>query len=99
MESRRRKGARQQGRPRSQVRERALLVALLALLGNGCSPDRVAGRHSKVQGSTPTIGTDFRSVSPGQTIPPAGLGVDLVQGESASKKDASTVKATAVGAP
>jgi hypothetical protein len=98
MESRRSVGPRQQVRPCGQGWDRAVLIALLALLGAGCTHGRFAGRPSKDLGSTPTIGTDFHSVPPGQTIPPAGLGVDLVRGESDAKKDETTVRAAGLRA-
>jgi hypothetical protein len=93
MESRRNEGAQEKRRPGGQGWDRAVLIALLALLGAGCTHGRFAGRPSKDLGSTPTIGTDFHSVPPGQTIPPAGFGVDLVRGESDAKKDETTVQA------
>jgi hypothetical protein len=85
-------------------RKRVVVTFLLPLLvlGTGCSAGRGSlhpprSWHRKYPpGSDPsTIGTDFRKVPPGRTIPPAGLGVDLVQGESDAKRDASATTASA----
>jgi hypothetical protein len=56
-------------------RHRAVMACLI-IWTTGCSHERGAGRRA--QDDTPTLGTDFSSVPQGRTIPPAGLGVDLV---------------------
>ncbi|MGZ3337773.1 MAG: hypothetical protein ACXVBV_20850 [Isosphaeraceae bacterium] len=70
--------------------KRGALLAMFTVLGliTGCSFHRAADRsgesvtppHAPPQrrDQLPTIGTDTRTVPPGQTIPAAGLGVDLL---------------------
>ncbi len=70
--------------------KRGALLAMLTVLGliTGCSFHRAADRsgepghppHSPPQrrDQLPTIGTNPNTVPPGQTIPAAGLGVDLL---------------------
>src|SRR5690348_8066958 len=64
----------------SQYRRGAILVALVAAIGGGCSSDRGMGlRATKAGQDSATIARDRRSIPRGQVIPPAGLGVDLVR--------------------
>src|SRR5688572_17746049 len=64
-----------------QVRRRRRVPALIlcSLLGTGCSHlQGLARRSDSAPGSSSTLGTDFKTAPKGQTIPPAGFGVDLV---------------------
>jgi hypothetical protein len=63
-----------------------VLILLVLLLGSGCSFNRSTVRKGTEEGTKstppnlgedPTIGTDGSKVPAGQTIPAAGLGVDL----------------------
>src|SRR4051794_8422134 len=65
----------------SHRRGRARLVAILTLISAGRSGQR-KGTMRPPSYATPTIGVDHRSAPRGQTIPPAGLGVDLVRRRS-----------------
>jgi hypothetical protein len=62
---------------------RTILVALVGLAVSGCAPHRGLGRRGDTMRppsfANPTVGTDRRAVPRGQTIPPSGLGVDLVR--------------------
>jgi hypothetical protein len=67
-----------------------ILGAALSALGPACASHRLSSPHAMKHGGpyvappdrgrSPTLGTDFFTVPRGQVIPPAGLGVDLVQG-------------------
>lgn len=64
----------------SWFRSGAVLAALFAVIGSGCSGERRMGLRSTRAGeNSSTIARD-RSLTPrGQVIPPAGIGVDLVR--------------------
>jgi hypothetical protein len=72
-------------------RRRAFGVAFLALLGAGCANGPPTVRRD--MGDQPTIGRNNGTAPRGRTIPPAGLGVDLVKGEPEAKGDASVALA------
>jgi len=80
-----------------------ILLAVPVLLFTGCSQDHAGvhrgpfAPHPPSMGSTPTIGADLHSVPPGQSIPPAGLGVDLVRDGSEAKHDGATITTNAWG--
>jgi len=84
------------------VHARIARVAMVALVGVGCArPQGVLrsgpyGPHPAPIGSTPTIGTDLRAVPPGRTVPPAGLGVDLIKKPPGPRRDARVVAASAL---
>lgn len=63
----------------SLYRSMAMLVALLALIGPGCSSDRLAQRAMQAGQNSSTIARDRSKIPAGQVIPPAGIGVDLVR--------------------
>ncbi|SIO66866.1 hypothetical protein SAMN05444166_8252 [Singulisphaera sp. GP187] len=64
----------------SRYRSGAILIALFAVIGSGCSGDRGMRLRSERAGQdSATIAKDRRSFPRGQVIPPAGLGVDLVR--------------------
>jgi hypothetical protein len=85
-----------------RVRDRIARVTLVALVGAGCARPQGAlrsgpyGPHPAPIGSTPTIGTDLRAVPPGRTVPPAGLGVDLVKNPPGPRRDAGVVAASSL---
>jgi hypothetical protein len=85
-----------------RVRARIARVALVALVGVGCARTHGAlrsgpyGPHPAPIGSTPTIGTDLRAAPPGRSVPPAGLGVDLVRDETPAKRDPRAVTTSAL---
>lgn len=63
-----------------------LLLAFCAMVGSGCAQDRTRSRFPRAGQDSSTIATDRRTVPRGETIPPAGLGVDLVQSQSREAK-------------
>jgi hypothetical protein len=69
------------------------LVLASALMTVGCSAGRRWGSRDRVGSDPSTLGTDFHSVPAGRTIPPAGLGVDLVRRDRspAARRDVSVV--------
>jgi hypothetical protein len=76
--------------PEGQSPKRRTLLALLTAIGlsTGCSFHRAADRSGEPdhpphpppqrRDQLPTIGTDPSTVPAGQTIPPTGLGMDLM---------------------
>jgi len=64
---------------RSQLR---VAIALVLLGASGCASHKGETRPGTSapfgQGRNATVGVDRGTVPPGQTIPPAGLGVDLM---------------------
>jgi hypothetical protein len=84
-----REGRRMEAASRGRYGQRAALLALITSVGltTGCSSQKVVGRpSSQAESLRPetdrvmkhaTVATDPNTVPPGQTIPPAGLGVDL----------------------
>ena len=71
-------------------RSGAILVALFAILGSGCSSDRRMGlRSSKAGQDSGTVAKDRSTFPRGQVIPPAGLGVDLVRANGGGQPDAA----------
>ena len=67
------------------------IVLTAAMIWTGCAPDRRPLRVDGISRSS-TIGSDFRKVPAGTTIPAAGFGVDLVNrpGEPPTRDDAMT---------
>jgi hypothetical protein len=65
----------------------AALISLILASAPGCASNQFGVRQDeehppKDLGTTPTLGADRSKVPDGQSIPPAGLGVDLVRGAS-----------------
>ena len=69
------------------------ISAILITMSVGCAQDEGPARVNGFSRS-PTIGSDLREVPRGITIPPPGLGVDLVQ----SPKSSPTIDTQAVTA-
>ena len=79
-----------------------ILAAALPLPFSGCAAHRAEGRRQgpmRPPGyDTPTIGTDRSTVPRGRTIPPAGLGVDLVRHPSGARADDALTTTSATDA-
>jgi len=99
-------------RTASVRRNGVLLLAFCAMVGSGCAQDRTRGRFPRAGQDSSTIATDRRTIPRGETIPPAGLGVDLVQSpsrestsratksrESKSRGDATLTSFSRLGVP
>jgi hypothetical protein len=78
------------------IRILALIPALLILGcrglngdGAGGRPWRLHGRASRIEPAAATIGRDLHSVPAGTTVPPSGLGVDLIKFEPSVPHHAS----------
>jgi hypothetical protein len=74
----------------------------LAISSAGCRQDGQRVRTTAGPGTPgPTIGHDFRLWPAGTTIPPTGLGVDLVKSQPARlpRLDTRTVQADSEGSP
>jgi hypothetical protein len=76
----------------SQNRRRGFQAAFVALLAAGCARGPVAVRQD--MGDAPTIGRNNWTAPRGRTIPPAGLGVDLVQDNAKAQRDALAAPAS-----
>ena len=73
-------------------------MVTVAMVWTGCTPDRRPLRINGISRSS-TIGSDFRQVPAGTTIPPAGFGVDMVNHPGAPPtQDADTMRAVHDGA-
>jgi hypothetical protein len=68
---------------RARRRGRTISIVLLALAASGCASHRGPGRRGDTMRppsfAHPTVGADRRTIPRGRTIPPSGLGVDLVR--------------------
>ena len=61
-------------------------LAALVLIGLGCSAERGVRRRTEPADSKPaTLGSDFKEAPAGQTIPPAGIGVDMVRNPTTTR--------------
>ena len=57
---------------------RTAVVVLAAMIASGCASDRSAGKRFSPGTNSSTVAPDRANFPRGETIPPAGFGVDLV---------------------